>query len=575
MASISSMGIGSGLDVEGIISKLMAVEQVPLTKLDTKEASYQTKISALGSLKSAVSSLNGALASLVPSGSQTAITKYSSYKASVGNSSAASATAGTSAVAGSYSLEVLQLATTHRVSTIARAHELTSAQFGSEADAIDQGTLEITVNGTTTQITVDDGNDTLGELALSINNADAGVTAAIEDDEFGFKVLVLTSNTGGSAGEMSVSGIAGFTYDPETQTGDLTQTQAAEGGYTSANASIAEGTLEITVGDGTKRTVTIDSSNNTLAGLRDAINDAGVGVTAALSTVSENDVRLVITSNTMGSGGKITMSGLAGFSFDAATGTGDLSQASADGGEAAQGSKIKLNGVTINKDSNTIGDVVQGVSLSLTGVTTSATTLTVTQDKSSALSSVLTTLVGAYNELNTTVHNLGDYNDETETGGILLGNSTLRTVAFSIKSMFQSAVSGTTGSDYKYLSNLGLEFQKDGSIVFDSGKLITATNADFEAVASMVATFGSQAKTLTDGMLSDEGTITAATDGLQASIDALDDQRERLRERLEKIEARYVAQFSALDSLIAQMNSTSTYLTQQLANLPSVSKKSS
>jgi flagellar hook-associated protein 2 len=569
------MGIGSGLDVEGIISKLMAVEQVPLTKLDTKEASYQTKISALGSLKSAVSTLNSALTSLVTTSGQTAANKFSSYKASVGNSSAASATASSSAVAGSYSLEVLQLATAHRVSTIARAHELTSVSFTSETDPIDQGTLDITVNGTTTQITVDDSNDTLGELVTTINNADAGVTATLEDDGSGGKVMVLTSNTGGTAGEMTLSGIAGFTYDPVTQTGDLTQTQAAEGGYTSANASIAEGTLAITVGDGSQRTITIDSSNNTLAGLRDAINDAGVGVTATLTTVSENDVRLVLTSNTTGSSGKITMSGLTGFGFDPTTGSGDLSQASADGGEAAQSSKIKLNGVTVTKESNTISDVVQGVTLSLTGVTTSATTLTVTQDKSTALTAALTKVVEAYNELNDTVHNLGNYDEETKTGGILLGNSTLRTVSSSIKSLFQSAVSGTTGSDYKYLSNLGLEFQKDGSIVFSSSKLATATNDDFEAVASMVASFGTQAKTLTDGMLSTTGTITAASDGLQATIDSIDEQRTRLEARLEKIEARYVAQFSALDSLISQMNSTSTYLTQQLANLPSTNKKSS
>lgn len=573
MASITSTGIGSGLDIDSLISQLMSVEQQPLTKLDTKEASYQTKISALGSLKSAVSTLNSALSSLALSATQTAAAKYSSYKASVGDSSAASATVSSSAVAGSHTLEVLQLATAHRISTTARAHELTSASFGSETDPIDHGTLEITVNGETTKITVGDNNDTLGELVTSINNAGAGVTAALADDEFGGKVLVLTSNTGGTAGKMTLSGIAGFTYDPATGTGDLTQTQAAVGGYTSANAAIAEGTLELSLGNGTKRTITIDSSNNTLAGLRDAINQSGAGVTASLTTVGKNDVRLVLTSNTMGNGGKIAMSGLAGFEFNADTGTGDLSQATADGGASAQSAKIKLNGVTIHKDSNTISDAVQGVTLNLTGVTASATTLTVTQDKSSTLTAALTKVVDAYNELNSTVHNLGDYDAGTETGGILLGNSTLRTVASSIKRIFQSSLAGTTGSNYKYLSNLGLEFQKDGSIVFNSSKLVTATNADFEAVGGLVANFASQAKTLTDNMLSTTGTITAATDGLKASIAALDSQRTRLADRLEKTEERYRKQFSALDTLISEMNSTSSYLTEQLANLPS-SKKS-
>lgn len=575
MASITSTGVGSGLDIEGIISKLMSVEKVPLTNLDTKEASYQTKISALGSLKSAVSALNGALASLAPSATQTAASKYSSYKASIGDTNAASATAGSGAIAGSHTLEVLQLATAHRISTIARAQELTSAAYPDETAPIDHGTLEITVNGKTTKITVDESNDTLGELVTAINNTDAGVTAAIADGESGDKVLVLTSNTSGTAGKMTLSGIAGLTYDPETGTGDLTQTRAAEGGYTSANASIAEGTLELTIGDGTKRTITINSSNNTLAGLRDAINQSGAGITAALTTVGKNDVRLVLTSNTMGNGGKITMSGLEGFEFNAATGAGDLSQATADGGAIAQSAKIKLNGVTILKDSNTIGDAIQGVTISLTAVTTSATTLTVTQDKSSALTAALTKVADAYNELNKTVHNLGDYNADTEIGGILLGNSTLRTVASSIRNIFQTPFSDTPGSSYKYLSNLGLEFQKDGSITFNSSKLATATNADFEAAGSMVAKFATQAKTLTDSMLSAKGTINAATDGLKASIAALDSQRTRLEERALQTEARYRKQFNALDSLIAQMNSTSTYLTQQLANLPSSNRDKS
>jgi flagellar hook-associated protein 2 len=573
MASITSLGIGSGLDMEGIISKLMAVEQQPLTQLNTKEVSYQSKITALGSLQGAVSTLNSAIASLVPSSGQTGATKFVNYKASLGDSSIATATASSTAVAGSYSLEVSQLATTHRLSTIARAHELKSASFTSESDPITQGTLDITVNGKTTQITIGSSNDTLSGLASTINSSGAGVTAAIKDDGGSGKVLVLTSNSGGTAGEMTLSGINGFTYDPATDTGDLTQTQAGEGGYTSANATIAEGTLELTLGSGSPHQITIGSSNNTLAGLRDAINAAKAGVTASLTTVGTNDVRLVLTSSTMGTTGKITMSGLTGFTFDPATGTGDLSQATADGGEAAQGSIIKLNGITYNNSSNTITTALQGVTLTLAKVTTSATSLTVSQDKSSSLSASLTNIVKAYNDLNTTIKDLGAYDAETKTGGPLLGNSTLRTVSYSIKNIFQSVVSSATG-DYKRLSDLGLAIQKDGTIVFDSSKLSAATTSDYESVANMVAEFGNAAKKLTDGMLGTDGTITAATDGAKRSIKDIDDQRERLSARLVQIEANYRKQFTALDTLISSMNQTQTYLTQQLASLPGASSSS-
>jgi len=578
--AISSPGIGSGLDISGIISKLMQVEQQPLLQLTTKEASYQSKISALGSLQGAVSSLNSAVAALVPSAPQTASSKYITYSASLGDSSIASATASSSSVPGNYALEVSQLATTHRLSTIARAHTLTTVAgaFWTADDLIAEGTLDITVGATSSQITIDSSNSTLAGLRDALNDADIGVTAEIETvaDELGGGVrLKLTSDTAGTAGAMALSGLPGFTFGVSGLGGggdELSQDpseggQAAEGGYTSADAAIAEGTLALTVGSGTVRQITIDSSNNTLAGLRDAINSAKVGVTATLTTIGTNDVRLMLTSDTMGSAGKITLSGLSGFSFDPTTGTGDLSQASADGGQAAQGSKIKLNGIEYSGNSNTITDALDGVTLNLSKVTTSATTLTVSQDKNSTLKTALTNIVKAYNDLNSTIRDLGKYDEKTKQSGPLLGNSTLRTVSSAIKNIFQSAVTGTSGN-YKRLSDLGLAIQKDGSIVFDNTKLSTATSADYEAVASMVASFGTATKTLTGGMLGTEGSITAATDGAQRSIKDIDKRRETLSARLVQIEARYRRQFSALDSLIASMNTTSGYLTQQLANLP-------
>lgn len=567
--AISSPGIGSGLDIDSIITKLMAVEQQPLLKLATREASYQTKISSFGSLQGAVSSLNTAVAALKLSSNQTVTQKFSTFKASVADSSA-SATATTAAASGSYSLQVQQLATTHRISTVAVAHTLSSGDYANAGDPLYSAgeVLTIDVDGTTTALTLTDTQTSLDGLAAAINARNAGIAAEVVTDDNGAH-LVFTSNTAGTAGKISLSGLAGLGFDSETETGDLIQTQAASGGYTSATAAIDEGTLQLSV-NGTSRDIVIDSENNTLAGLRDAINDANAGVTATLTTVGAHDVRLVLTSNTLGSGGKIGLSGLTGFGFDAELGTGDLSQAAADGGQVAQGSKVLLNGLVVTGESNTLENVLDGVTLKLNAVSTTSTTLTVTQDKTSTLNAQMTSLVKAYNDYVVTAKNLGGYDAENKRGGPLLGNATLRATSSAIQRMFQTTF-GEGASSYRRLSDIGLEIQKDGTLTLDSSQLSAAAVDDFDTVAQLAARFGEQADTLTDGMLGTQGTITAASDGAQASIKSIDKQRETLAARLTQVEARYRRQFSALDSLIASMNTTASYLTQQLANLPGAS----
>ncbi len=707
MATITSSGLGSGLDVNGIITKLMAVEQAPLNKLNSKEASYQSRISALGSLQSSVSALNASIASLTPSSSQTAASKYISYKASVTDSSIASASAVSTSTPGSYSLEVTQLATNHRISTLTQAHKLATpatvdkglssgelnislqgsgyfqvklpddslaytragnftvdaggqvltqegyvvqtgftipsgtqslsisstgevtardgamattslgtiqlAQFTdagtltdltngyyaesgtsgsatlaapgsggnglfntgytSSTDKVPQGTLAIQIgSGTAVNVTIDSTNDTLAGLKAAINAADAGVTAEIAADAGGGFRLVLSSNTTGANGKISMSGLAGFDFNATTSAGTLSENsalggQVAMGGYANADATIPTGTLSISLGSGATKNLVIDSTNNTLAGLRDAINGAGLGISAAFTSVATNDVRITLSSSTSGAAGKITLSGIPGFEFNPNSTSGNtLSDASSDGGQTAQGSLIKLNGITLARDSNTITDAIQGVTLNLSAKTTTATTLTISHDKSTSLSNSLNSLVKSYNELNKAMRDLGSYNADTKQGGVLLGDATLRTVSNSIRAAIQTPYL-STGS-YRRLSDLGVAMQKDGSLTFDASKLASASAADYTSVATLVAAFGNAAKTLTASMISDKGTITAATNGAKSSIKELDKRRTELGQRLTQIEARYRKQFTSLDSLVASMNQTSSYLTRQLANLP-------
>lgn len=469
--AISSPGIGSGLDINGIISKLMQVEQQPLIALARKEASYQSKISALGSLQSALSSLKTAASAMVPSTGQTAAAKYTSYSATVADSTIASASASTGAVAGAYSLEVTSLA---------KSHQLMSAAY---------------LSGETTVVGA------------------VGETIVIERGS-----------------------VSGGIFTGKTGTSPIT--------------------------------ITIDDTNKTLAGIRDAINAAKAGVTATIVT-GDTGAQLVLTGDSPGTKDIIRTTGtLAAMNYNPVDQSGSLTQK-----QPATDAVIKLNGVTVTKQSNTITDALTGVSLTLAKETTSATTVTVSKNTTSTLTASFAALAKAYNDLAKAMNELGSYDAETQKGGPLLGNTTLRSVESRMRRVLGEVPAGATGT-YTRLAQVGITLQRDGTMAVDSSKLQTAATADFESVTSLASALGSALKSATDSMVGTGGTIPSATAGLNASINDINDRREAFALRLTQVEARYRKQFTALDTMISSMNSTSAYLTQQLASLSSFTTSS-
>lgn len=487
MAGISSLGIGSGLDLDGIVKNLMSVEQQPLVALAKQEASVQSKISALGSLKSALSSLLTVAGTMVPDAGKTAASKFTSFSTLVGDTSIAGATASTGAVAGSYSLEVTQLAKPQRLVTPQTALP-DPAKYASGSAAVQQGTLKIE----------------LGTLSAD-----------------------------------------GATYTPSSE-----------------------------------KSIVIDSSNATLAGLRDAINNANAGVTATIMNSSRTDgsteARLVMTNNTTGLKSVARLSGIADFAFDPTTAAvgNVLTQAAADGGQAPQNAKIKLNGIEATSSTNSISDVLDGVTINLvkeTGAT--PTTLTVAKDYS-PLTSHLNTFVKVFNETNKTLRDLGFFDGSGSRSGALLGNSTLRNAQSAIRDAFFGTPPGLASSSaYQRLSDIGVSIQKDGSLILDNAKLKKATDADFTAVANLVAGVGTAFKNSLEGLAGAAGSISSASDSLNLRIQSFAKQREAINVRLASTEARYRKQFAALDTLISNFNQTGAYLTQQLKNLPKIQQE--
>ncbi|RFC41220.1 MAG: flagellar hook-associated protein 2 [Candidatus Nitrotoga sp. CP45] len=388
----------TNLDINSIVNQLMTVERQPINKLNVTEASFQTKLSAYGSIKGAVASFQTAMQNL---GSAIKFTKLDAIPS---DDTILSATASSIAVAGTYSLEVTSLA---------QAQKLVAAGQSSSTAAIG--------DGTPTTVTFDFGTINGGTLD-SITKKYTGVTS------FG-------SN-----------------------------------------------------GNGTK-SITIDSSNNSLQGIRDAINAAKIGVTATIiNDGSASPYRLALSSDNNGVSNslKISVNGDASvtnlLAHDPAA-TQNLSE-----NVTATNANFKVNGVSVSKTSNSATDVIQGVTLNLKKITTTSTTVTVAHDNASVSNSVAG-FVKAYNDLAKTLKDISAYNPATKQAAILQGDSTVRSLQSQLRNALGSPVVGASGA-LTTLSQIGISFQKDGSLGLDNTKLNSAITNNVSDIASLFSAVG-------------------------------------------------------------------------------------
>ena len=194
MATISSPGIGSGLDVQSIVSQLVALEKVPLRQLQTQASSFQTKLSTFGTIKSQVSSMGAAAAKLSTSGGWNAVTATSSNTAAVG------VTANPGAAATSFTMAVSQLA---KAQSTASTAVTTGSAVGAGSLKIELGRWagSIFTAGATPSVNLTIGaTDTLSTVASKINSANAGVSATVLRDATGERLLVRSNSTGEANG---------------------------------------------------------------------------------------------------------------------------------------------------------------------------------------------------------------------------------------------------------------------------------------------------------------------------------------------------------------------------------------
>jgi len=240
--------------------------------------------------------------------------------------------------------------------------------------------------------------------------------------------------------------------------------------------------------------ITIDSSNNTLAGVRDAINAADGSVSATIVNDGTTN-RLVITSKDTGEvnslkiavtdddGNSVDASGLSKLAYDpqATAGNGKNLTSLQD----AKNAILEIDGIDIVKSSNSISDAIEGVTLNLVGVTSgSALSLSVATNQDAIKTSV-TAFVDAFNKLDTTLRNLTKFDETGQANGALLGDSTARSIINQIRSVMNTAVAN--GSSLNTLSQIGVTFQRDGKLNLDNTKFTNAVSSNFNDIASLFA----------------------------------------------------------------------------------------
>jgi flagellar hook-associated protein 2 len=342
-----------------------------------------------------------------------------------------------------------------------------------------------------------------------------------------------------------------------------------------ATAVVGTGTMTITYGD-KSFDVVIDSTNNTLGNIRDAINKAtgNTGVQATLLNESGGS-RLVLTSAQTGAVNTIKIA--------VAGGDGGLAQFAYDGVSASQVTQLRAgqdahikiaNTYDHYSATNTVTDVIDNVAITLKSTSDDPVTLNIGED-TGTLKQKVTQFVTAYNALYSNFAKLRSYDAASKAAGPMLGDALLRGIESKIGLDLSNPVEGVTG-DYKTLASLGITRQTDGTLKVDGVKLDKALNNDRTSVAKVFGgDNGVAARLSTDltSFLKDDGAIDARTDSLNATLKKVQDDNDALDARMVVLQKRYTTQYTALDSLLTQLQSTSNYLTSQLASLPGGSSK--
>ena len=439
---ITVSGVGSGLDVDGIVTGLMELERAPVRRLESRRDRVDVELSAFASARSLMGELAGAAGKLGDAATIAPVLAESS------DEDVLTATASASAAEGGHDIEVLSLASEHRLAT---------PGYASDEASVGGGTWNFASGETAFEIDLTGGDDSLAALRDAINDhPDNGAIVASTIDVDAGTRLVLTAREPGTANEI-----------------DATKTTSG-GGF---------------LGGG---------------------------------TTTERPF-------------------------------GEVSEA-AD-------ARLRVDGFEVTRSTNTIDDVLDGVTLSLAG--TGEARVEASRD-GEAMVENLTAFVEKYNALRTELGKLGE--------GSLQGDRLPRNVDTDLRRAFSTDIELADGTRLAPIE-LGLSFDKHGTLSLDTAELDRIRNAGaerlIEAYSRPVDGFAAKLSQVLEEYTRAEGRIDVREDGLESRKERLGDMIERTEYRMEKIEARYRREFSAMDQMVGTLQTTSSLLVDKLSNPPS------
>lgn len=341
--------------------------------------------------------------------------------------------------------------------------------------------------------------------------------------------------------------------------GQTSQTTAITASASTVAFTIGGSTTNVTVG-----------ANATLQDIRDAINGAGLGVTATIiNDGSGTPYRLALTANNTGAangiasitvqaGGDDALNDLLAFNpTENAPGAIGMAEKT-----TARDASLTINGLPITSASNTLTDAIQGVTLTLKGPTTTAVNLTVARD-TSAIGKAASGFVDAYNALMTQLKSRSAYGSSTATAGALAGDGTVRQMMTSLRNILATP---TSGGSLNYLAQAGITTQAGGNLALDSAKLTDALTSNFSGVDNLFNSatgFATRLTAWTDSMTRTGGLISQRTQSLNSSVKGFNDQISKLEVRMTALQKQYTTTYTNLNMLLLSMNDTSKYLTSQ------------
>jgi flagellar hook-associated protein 2 len=456
MPTIRSPGITSGLDVNGLVTQLVAAERAPAAqRIQRQDTRLATQISALGALRGSLANLQSSVNPLKTEAAFQTRTVDSS------NSGVVTGTAAATAASGSFSVEVRQIASAQRI--------ISNAIAGGTGATVGTGTLTVSMGGAAFDVVITDSNNTLGGIRDAINGAtnNTGIRASIINTADGAR-LVLAARDTGAANTIRVTqaggngGLAAIVYDPPTTAGNYTQL------------------------------------------------------------------------------------------------------------DPAQDALIRVEGFDATSATNTFTGVIDGLTINAVGASPgSIQTLTVGNDQK-ATTERIQKFVTDFNSAANTLAALRRYNPTTREAGPLLGDALLRGIESDIRRQIATAAT-TADPPYTSLAAIGITTTKEGTLQINEAKLQAALTDDFDAVGRLFAsTDGVTARlgATLDKALAADAQIANRTTNMQNQRRTLEKDTAALDRRMEAVEARYRTQFTALDTALAGLQSTANFLTQQLTNRP-------